>query len=483
MINSSLNMALMPPAMLSDYEQREADGNRWSRYRRYLDFYNGRQWEERPRPGERRISVNYARTFVLKAASYLWGTGVTFSLLPNGNSPQAEQTARICEEYLRQIWQDNSLDLLDFDAAVDAAVLGDGAFKVTLQPSNDSGPLDLQLEAGQTKTRVTVAACDVMGLAAKWRGDDMRRLLSVTETWRTTRYEAQELFGAEALARAELGRGVKDDTLLTVREYWDDERFEVAINNQVVLERPNPYGFIPYIIFPNLRRPRQFWGESDLVDIMLLNSELNVRVSTLSQILQLSGNPILVLENVDNANNLRVGPGAVWTMPENSKAYLLDLLKDGGLDLHIKYIEALYRMLHDLSEMPRTSFGDSSNGSSGGGSRSGVALELMLQPLVQKVLRKRQIWDEVIDKRNRMILRLAGLPVHRTHLEWPAILPKDRSQLVADEVALVRAAIHSRQQAAANLGDEQPDELLKQVLDELHRLAAENTATAPNLGE
>lgn len=469
----------MPPAMLNDYEQREADGNRWSRYRRYLEFYNGRQWEERPRPGERRIAVNYARTFVLKAASYLWGTGATFSLIPNGHDAQAEQTARICEEYLRQVWQDNGIPLLDFETSVDAAVLGDGAFKVTLQPANDSGPLDLQLQAGQPQTRVTISACDVMGLAAKWRGDDMRRLLSVTETWRTTRYEAQEFFGAKAMAKAALGQGVKDDTLVTVHEYWDDENFQVAINNQQILDKANPYGFIPYVIFPNSRRPRQFWGESDLVDIMLLNSELNVRVSTLSQILQLSGNPILVLENVDNANGLRVGPGAVWTMPENSKAYLLDLLKDGGLDLHIKYIEALYRMLHDLSEMPRTSFGDSG----GGDSRSGVALELMLQPLVQKVLRKRQIWEEVIDRRNRMILRLANLPVHRTHLEWPAILPKDRSQLVADEVALVNAAIHSRQQAAANLGDEQPDELLKQVLDELHHLAAEKFATSLNLGE
>lgn len=470
---TGLNMALMPPAMLSDYEQREADGNRWSRYRRYLDFYNGRQWEERPRPGERRISVNYARVFVLKGTSYLWGKGATFSLLPNGEGVEAEKLARQCEEYLREVWHDNGLALLDFDAAVDAAVLGDGAFKVTLQPKGDTGPLDLQLDSGTNDTRrVVVAACDVLGIAAKWRGDDMRRLLSVTETWRTTRFEAEELFGAGAVAKLDLGRGVKDDTLLTVREYWDDARFEVVINNQTVREQANPYGFVPYIIFPNQRRPRQFWGESDLVDIMQLNSELNVRVSTLSQILQLSGNPILVLENVEDANGLRVGPGAVWAMPENSKAYLLDLLKDGGLGLHIQYIEALYRMLHDLSEMPRSSFGDhGSQGAGGGGHSSGVALELMLQPLVQKIVRKRQIWNEVLDRRNRMILKLAGLPIHRTHIEWPAVLPKDRAQLVTDEVALVGANIHSRELAATNLGDEQPDVLLEQILAEARHLA------------
>jgi hypothetical protein len=469
---SSLNQAIMPPSTLTDYEVREADGNRWSRYRRYLDFYNGRQWEDRPRPGERRIIANYSRTFILKQASYLFGSeGLTFNLIPNGTGPQAEQSARVAEDYLRQVWTDNGLSLLDYDTAIDAAVMGDGAFKVTLQPTGDVGPLDLDLlpiEVAGEPHKVVVQAVDVMGLSAKWRGDDMRRLLSVTETWRTTRIEAQEMFGIPAVATANLGPGVKDDTLITVREYWDDDTFKLWLNNQPIIEDANNYGFIPYIIFPNLRRPRQFWGESDLVDILTLNSELNVRISTLSSILQLSGNPILVLENVEDANGLRVGPGAVWTLPENSKAYLLDLLKDGGLNLHMQYIEALYRILHDLSEMPRTSFGEDKGGG-GGGSHSGVAIELTLQPLIQKVLRKRQIWTEVLDRRNRMILRLAGLPVYRSNIEWPNILPKDRAGLIANEIALVEAGIHTRELAASNLGDEQPDLLIQQVLAEAAR--------------
>jgi hypothetical protein len=84
----------------------------------------------------------------------------------------------------------------------------------------------------------------------------------------------------------------------------------------------------------------------------------------------------------------------------------------------------------------------------------------------------------MLDRRNRMILRLAGLPVHRTHVEWSPILPKDRAQLVADEVALVGAAIHSREIAAANLGDEQPDQILRQVLEEAHRFNSTKTGLA-----
>jgi len=464
------NAAMMPPVSLSDYQRREDDGSRWSRYQRYLDFFNGRQWDSRPRPGERRLTVNYARVFVHKLASYLVGKGVTVALEPNGSDAAAADAAQQAEAFLRQVWADNSLQLLDFDTAIDSAVLGDGAFKVSLQ-EGASLALDFGLpvvgaaknSASSASSVIRVAACDVMGLSARWRGDDMRRLLAVTESYRLAQTEAAELFGKAAVVAA--AGSWQPGQLVTISEVWDEASFCLKLNSRVVREQANPYGFIPYVIFPNQRRPRQFWGESDLVDVMALNSELNARVSVLSQILQMSGNPILVLENVDEAEGLRVGPGAVWTLPENSKAYLLDLLKDGGLDLHIKYIEALYRVLHDLSEMPRTSFGDNQSGAA----RSGVALEMMLQPLVQKILRKRQIWSEVIERRNRMILALAGLPLHRSRIEWPDILPKDRQALVTNEVALVGAGIHSREAAARNLGDERPDQLVAQVLAEAAR--------------
>ena len=31
--------------------------------------------------------------------------------------------------------------------------------------------------------------------------------------------------------------------------------------------RPNPYGWIPYVILANNPHPRRFWGRSDLIDL------------------------------------------------------------------------------------------------------------------------------------------------------------------------------------------------------------------------
>src|SRR4051812_50213423 len=57
-----------------------ADLLRVAAYRSYLDFYNGAQWEGSPSPNERRLTFNYARVFVNKAAAYLMGRGVSFAV-------------------------------------------------------------------------------------------------------------------------------------------------------------------------------------------------------------------------------------------------------------------------------------------------------------------------------------------------------------------------------------------------------------------
>lgn len=445
---------LMPPVTLAEMPLADNDPARFSRYKSYLDFYNGNQWLEKRKPGERRLTVNYARGFIHKGTSYLMGKPVRFELVPD-NGAGGEAEALRAQEVLAGMWDDNSLALIDYDAAVDAAVLGDCAFKVTLQGVEYSA-VPKPLVAGGGKPgppgkshKVVVRSVDVMGLSAGWRHDDMRRLTWVNECNRMTGYQITELYGPEGLPP-----GSKVENSYKVDERWSDQEVTIKVSGKLVHRQPNPYGFIPYVIVPNLSRPRQFWGLSDLEDIVSLNSEFNVRVSILSQLLQMSGNPVLVLENVDSSEGLRVGPGAIWTLPEGSKASLLELLKDGGVGLHLDYINLLYRMMHDLTELPAAGFG---RDQAPGAGSSGVALEQLLYPVVQRVARKRRIWDEALDLRNRMMLALAGLPVLRSRFTWADVLPKDRAALVTQEVGLVVSNIHSLETARRTLGDEQPE--------------------------
>jgi hypothetical protein len=189
-------------------------------------------------------------------------------------------------------------------------------------------------------------------------------------------------------------------------------------------------------------------------------------MSQLSRILELSGNPIAVLENVEESEDIAIAPGAVWNVPEDAKAYLLDLLQGGGVGLHIDYVNLLYRTLHDISESPRAAFGGTER------DLSGVALEIELQPLLQKIQRKRLIRTAAYNRRNQLILRLLeryqdeNFGDNRLRVVWAPVLPKDLAQLAASEQVLVQTGIHSRRRAMDEIGVQDPEQEFGRWLEE-----------------
>lgn len=427
---------------MSDFEPsalEQRDRDRMRSYKDLLDFYQGVQWDGRERRGDKRLTLNYARVFIEKVASYLM-SGVTFAVDSPGDSDGARAKARAAEAALQRVYDLNSLEELDFETEVDCAVLGDACYKVIWDH-----------ERGD----VRITAPDIQGIYAWWAGDDTSRVWRVASRYSLSAAEAEAVYSVKTTAK-----------VASVIEVWTDQRFELWLDNTLVEEKPNPYGFIPFVIYPNLREPKKFWGVSDLTQIMEPQRELNRAVSQLAKILELSGNPIAVLENVEESEDIAVRPGAVWNIPEDAKAYLLDLLQGGGVRLHIDYINLLYRILHDLSEAPRASFGGTER------DLSGVALELELQPLLQKVRRKRLVRTAAYNERNRMALRLLekfrGESFGNNHLRvvWAPILPKDLTQLVANEQTLVQSGIHSRRRAMDELGVQDPEAEFKLWLEE-----------------
>ncbi|HYM15769.1 MAG TPA: phage portal protein [Dehalococcoidia bacterium] len=441
----------MPETITIPQQIRQMDAARLRRYADNLAFYGGDQWPAAmARQKNRRLVFNYAKAIVDKTTSYLV-SGLNFAVAPDGDTPDAAARARETERALARVYDANQLDQLDFDTEIDTAVLGDGAYKVTW-------------DAGERRVRVT--APDVQGLFAWWAGDDPSRVWRVASRYTIDADAARALYGVtRPKSRAALpGRppGVE------IVEVWTPEQFEVWADGARVEQRENPYGFIPFVIYPNIREPKQFWGVSDLPVIMEPVRELNRALTQLSMILELSGNPIAVLENVTSSSDIAVTPGAVWELPERARAYLLDLLQGGGVKLHADYVDMVYRALHDLGESPRTAFGENRAG------LSGVALNVELDPLLKKVARKRLIRAAAYRRRNEMILRIleryaeprVGYAPYRSRVVWGSVLPLDRGRLVDDERVLVAAGIHSRRRAADELGVEDPEGEFRRWLEE-----------------
>lgn len=428
-------------------ELNRRDLERFKYYQELLDFYQGQHWPGRQRWGEKRLTFNYSRLFVDKVTSYLM-SGISFAIDAIEDSDQARSRAQRAEAALNQVYQLNSLEQLDLETEIDCAVMGDACFKVIWD--------------GARKT-VRVTAPDIQGIHAWWLGDDAANVWRVASKYRLSREETEKLY--QQKPRGETA---------TIIEVWTDEDFELHLDGDLMERRPNPYRFIPFIIYPNLREPKKFWGVSDLLPIMESQRELNRALSQLSKILELSGNPIAVLENVEESQDIAVSPGAVWNLPEDPRAYLLDLLQGGGLKLHIDYINLLYRSLHDLSESPRAAFGGLER------DLSGVALEIELQPLLQKVRRKRIIRSAVYNCRNRLILNLLEKyrgedfgPI-RLRTVWGPVLPRDSSRLIANEQTLIQSGVHSRRRAMDELGVADPEVEFRRWLEERAQILSMN---------
>jgi len=440
----------MPPTPPLPQLLKNRDRDRLQQYTDALAFYEGKQWpaaDPRTRSA-RRLTLNYVKTIINKTSTYVM-QGARINAIPHSDSTEDVAAAAAVEAYLAQATDDNGLARLDLVTEVDAAVLGDAAYKVTWDPAEE---------------RVAVTAPDVRGLFPWPHPTDPTRYTRVAHSYTLPREDVIALWGI-----------APRDKTAPIIEDWTDATLDIWIDDgpAPTVSQVNPYGFIPFVIYPNAQVPKRWWGESDVTPLKEIAQEFNRQMTRVSNIMELSGFPIAVLENVDEATDIAALPGAVWELPEHAKAYLLDLLQGGGVRLHLDYTTHLLRALHDLSETPRTAFGGTDR------DLSGVALQVEMQPLLQKVERKRLIRSDAYRLRAHLALRLSDMFTATAYADsiagltadWATITPPDQALDAGREVALVGAGIRSRHTALANLGDPDPDSELQRVLDEAKRLS------------
>src|SRR5208283_258227 len=185
-----------------DLNRRDTD--RMRRYRELLDFYQGTQWLERERRGEKHLTFNYARVVVDKMASYLM-SGVKFVVDPGADTAAGREKARHAEAILQQVYDANGLEQLDFETEIDCAVLGDAVYKVIWDTETGG---------------VRVTAPDIQGIYVWQGGDDAARV------WRM----ASRYYLDVDVAAAMYGIKPKGKTTAVV-ELWTADEFELWVDD------------------------------------------------------------------------------------------------------------------------------------------------------------------------------------------------------------------------------------------------------------
>ena len=109
-----------------------------------------------------------------------WRTG-------KGGDPGA---ARAAEALLYSVYDDNDLDAVDLACAVNAAVLGDGVYKVCWDTAS---------------ARLRVVSVDPLGFFARWASDDLATLQRVELSYAITADDAAARYGVSAPGRPRAG--------------------------------------------------------------------------------------------------------------------------------------------------------------------------------------------------------------------------------------------------------------------------------------
>jgi hypothetical protein len=83
---------------------------------------------------------------------------------------------------------------------------------------------------------------------------------------------------------------------------------------------------------------------------------------------------------------------------------------------------------------------------------SGVALQILYQPLLEKTILKRRMYGKLIRELCEHILEMLGFPGLKVHIVWQELLPVDDLAAAQTMQILIQSGVISPETAAGNMG-------------------------------
>lgn len=335
------------------------------------------------------VRINYARMIVDKGVSFLFGKNIEFEL--------DETEVTDAEVYLDTVWQKNKKMSLLQNAALVGGVTGHCFVKIVNE---------------QPYPRLVVIDSETVTVSLA--PDDLQQVLS---------YQI-----------AYTGKDPKTGKPVGVRQVIERDGMRWRIVDQVgdlerlvwstVGEAVWPYDFAPIVDCQNLPAPGEFWGQSDLEDdVIEIIRAINFVASNTARIIRFHAHPKTWGRGF-TAKDLRIGVDETIILPgENAELRNLEMQSD--LASSLRYLEMLRQALHEISRVPEVATGNLERA----GSLSGVALQILYQPLLEKINTKRLLYGNMLVELNRRLLAIGGYGDDlNTTLHWQEILPQDPMQ-------------------------------------------------------
>jgi hypothetical protein len=207
---------------------------------------------------------------------------------------------------------------------------------------------------------------------------------------------------------------------------------------QVGPPEPWPYPFAPIFCCPNLPNPNESWGQPDLTpDLINQNKVLNAKQSDISSILYHHGHPKTWGKGF-SAAQLEIGIDETLIIASET-GMLQNLEMHSDLRSSLEFIRLIMDNMQEQSRIPTVALGRADTIPN---VRSGIALKILFQPLIEKTTNKQRTYGRMIREICRAALVIEGLikvedfEDYPIELHWSSLVPIDDLAAAQESVIL-----------------------------------------------
>ena len=360
---------------------------RLKRISTFWEFYEGYHWNDiqtDAAAGEAsEVTINFCRAFVNKFVAFELGSAFTINLTKAVAGLVVCRDGRTAQQYLEDVWIDNNRETFCVEMGQSKSVTGEAWVKVTyLPPGSFDDPF-----GEYPRGRVMVSVVPAMYVKAGYHQHNKTVLEEVTVQY-IIEGESRGLFF------------VKPKEVL-YREVWTKGEVVYYEDGDETDRAENPYGFIPFVQFINYPVQGKTSGASDLEDIIPMNVEFNQKRSNVSEIIDYHAAPTTIVYGA-KIGNLEKGANKVWGgMPKDGRVENLHM--QGDLSAATVYTRTLKTEMCEVAGIPESVLG----GTQAVSNTSGVAMQYMNLPLIERTNVKRALTRNGLERVNKMILGIS----------------------------------------------------------------------------
>lgn len=346
---------------------REAYQRRWKAYIGQVGYY-GEDAEDNT------IVVNYTRALVNKINDFMFGRGFKFT----GNN----DLWPFAEPIIQTIWRGRSKSCFGIELGQMGGVMGDAYVKVWW----DSDPYSTTYNTVQFSV---LPSTMVVPIWEPGRTGKDRKMLEC----RT--YSVEE----------EYGHGSQEPTKTVYTHQYTASVIRLYRNEVLVAEEPNVLGEIPIVHIQNQPLAGSFYGVSDIEDLMLLQDQINSKITGIGKVVDYYGEPMTLAYGI-RKGQIEVGPNNISYLPRRQEGVSIENLdRSASIRDSVQYLTMLKEDIHEMASVPEASLGKMQPVSN----TSGVALHMQYQPIMHLVERKVSTYGAGLAEITRMGIKMYGL--------------------------------------------------------------------------